>query len=108
MAQNENKSGYKFTLHFPSFYPVMQYAENRELREKMYRANATRASELGANPEWDNTGNINELLRLRKEEADLLGYTNYAEVSLVAKMARTPDEVISFLERPCEKSEAVR
>lgn len=98
MAQNENKSGYKFTLHFPSFYPVMQYVENREIREKMYRANATRASELGANPEWDNTGNIRELLRFRKEEADLLGYGNYAEVSLVAKMARTPDEVISFLE----------
>lgn len=70
----------------------------------MYRANATRASELGANPEWDNTGNINELLRLRKEEADLLGYTNYAEVSLVAKMARTPDEVISFLEDLAKKA----
>lgn len=104
MAQNENKSGYKFTLHFPSFYPVMQYAENRELREKMYRANATRASELGANPDWDNTGNINELLRFRKEEADLLGYGNYAEVSLVAKMARTPDEVISFLEDLAKKA----
>ncbi len=104
MAQNENRNGYKFTLHFPSFYPVMQYAENREIREKMYRANATRASELGANPEWDNTGNIIELLRLRKEEADLLGYANYAEVSLVAKMARTPDEVISFLEDLAKKA----
>ena len=104
MAQNENRNGYKFTLHFPSFYPVMQYVENREIREKMYRANATRASELGANPEWDNTGNIIELLRLRKEEADLLGYANYAEVSLVAKMARTPDEVISFLEDLAKKA----
>ena len=97
-ARSENKTGYKFTLHFPSFYPVMQYADNRQLREKMYRANATRASELGARPEWDNTGNIDELLRLRKEEAALLGYRNYAEVSLVPKMARTPDEVIAFLE----------
>lgn len=76
----------------------MQYADNRHLREKMYRANATRASELGARPEWDNTGNIGELLRLRQEEAALLGYRNYAEVSLVPKMARTPDEVIAFLE----------
>ena len=97
-AQAENKSGYKFTLHFPSFYPVMQYADNRAIREKMYRANATRASELGARPEWDNTGIIRELLQLRKEEALLLGYPNFAEVSLVPKMARSPAEVISFLE----------
>ena len=82
----------------------MQYADNRAIREKMYRANATRASELGTNPEWDNTGNINELLRLRKEEALLLGYPNFAEVSLVPKMARTPDEVIAFLEDLAERA----
>lgn len=103
-ARADNKTGYKFTLHFPSFYPVMQYADNRAIREKMYRANATRASELGTNPEWDNTGNINELLRLRKEEALLLGYSNFAEVSLVPKMARTPDEVIAFLEDLAERA----
>lgn len=103
-ARADNKTGYKFTLHFPSFYPVMQYADNRAIREKMYRANATRASELGTNPEWDNTGNINELLRLRKEEALLLGYLNFAEVSLVPKMARTPDEVIAFLEDLAERA----
>lgn len=103
-ARADNKTGYKFTLHFPSFYPVMQYANNRAIREKMYRANATRASELGTNPEWDNTGNINELLRLRKEEALLLGYPNFAEVSLVPKMARTPDEVIAFLEDLAERA----
>ncbi len=103
-ARADNKTGYKFTLHFPSFYPVMQYADNRAIREKMYRANATRASELGTNPEWDNTGNINELLRLRKEEALLLGYPNFAEVSLVPKMARTPDEVIAFLEDLAERA----
>ena len=103
-AKADNKTGYKFTLHFPSFYPVMQYADNRAIREQMYRANATRASELGANPEWDNTGNISELLRLRKEEAQLLGYRNFAEVSLVPKMARTPDEVIAFLENLAEKA----
>lgn len=103
-ARADNKTGYKFTLHFPSFYPVMQYADNRAIRKKMYRANATRASELGTNPEWDNTGNINELLRLRKEEALLLGYSNFAEVSLVPKMARTPDEVIAFLEDLAERA----
>ena len=103
-ARADNKTGYKFTLHFPSFYPVMQYADNRAIREKMYRANATRASELGTNPEWDNTGNVNELLRLRKAEALLLGYPNFAEVSLVPKMARTPDEVIAFLEDLAERA----
>ncbi len=97
-AQRDNKTGYKFTLHFPSYYPVMQFADNRELREKFYRAYVTRASELGTNPDWDNSNNILELLRLRKEEAHLLNYHNYAEVSLVPKMAENPNEVISFLE----------
>ena len=97
-AEKEGKSGFKFTLHFPSYFPVLQFADNRPLRETMYRAYATRASELGDNPEWDNTGNIAEILKLRKEEAQLLGYSNYAEVSLVPKMAQTPEEVIAFLE----------
>lgn len=97
-AEREGKTGYKFTLHFPSYYPVMQFADSRELRETLYRAYVTRASELGAKPEWDNSGNILELLRLRREEAGLLGYTHYAEVSLVPKMAQTPAEVIAFLE----------
>ncbi len=103
-AQAENKTGYKFTLHFPSFFPVMQYADNRILREKMYRANATKASELGADPEWDNTDTIRDLLRLRKEKAQLLGYHNFAEVSLVPKMAQTPDEVIAFLENLAKRA----
>lgn len=98
LAEAEQKTGWKFTLHFPSFFPVMQYADNRTLREKMYRANCTRASELGENLEWDNTGIIQELLRLRKQEAGLLGYANFAEVSLVPKMADTPEEVLRFLE----------
>ncbi|MCX7221281.1 MAG: M3 family metallopeptidase, partial [Burkholderiales bacterium] len=96
-AEKDEKPGYKFTLHFPSYFPVLQYAENRALRESIYRANATKASELGAKPEWDNTSIINELLDLRKEEALLLGYKNYAEVSLVAKMAETPAQVSDFL-----------
>ncbi|MEN2672715.1 M3 family metallopeptidase [Herbaspirillum huttiense] len=97
-AEKDGKPGYKFTLHFPSYFPVLQYADNRALREKIYRANATKASELGVKPEWDNSGNIDQILQLRKEEAQLLGYDNFAEVSLVAKMAKSPGEVIAFLE----------
>ncbi|MDL2285106.1 M3 family metallopeptidase, partial [Oxalobacter sp. OttesenSCG-928-P03] len=97
-AGRDGKNGYKLMLHFPSYYPVMQFADNRELRETLYRAYVTRASELGAKPEWNNSDNILALLRLRREEAGLLDYRNYAEVSLVPKMAQTPDEVISFLE----------
>ncbi len=96
-AEKEGESGYKFTLHFPSYFPILQYADQRALRETIYRANATKASELGAKPEWDNTAIINELLALRKEESVLLGYKNFAEVSLVAKMADTPAQVSQFL-----------
>ncbi|MES2024151.1 MAG: M3 family metallopeptidase [Pseudomonadota bacterium] len=97
-AEKDEKPGYKFTLHFPSYFPVLQYADNRNLRETIYRANATKASELGGHPEWDNTQNIVDILKLRNEEAQMLGYKNFAEVSLVSKMAQTPDQVISFLQ----------
>ncbi|MGV8899384.1 MAG: M3 family metallopeptidase [Burkholderiaceae bacterium] len=97
-AEQDDKSGYKFTLHFPSYFPILQYADNRALRETIYRANATKASELGVKPEWDNTQIIIDMLKLRAEEAQLLGYQNFAEVSLVAKMAQTPQEVIDFLQ----------
>ena len=97
-AEKDGKPGFKFTLHFPSYFPVLQYAHKRELRETIYRANATKASELGAKNEWDNTQNIAELLKLRDEEAKLLGFANFAEVSLVPKMAETPQQVIEFLE----------
>ena len=97
-AEKDAKSGYKFTLHFPSYFPVLQYADNRALRETIYRANVTKASELGAKPEWDNTQNIVEILKLRDEEAKLLGFANFAEVSLVPKMAEKPQQVIDFLQ----------
>ncbi|HZW23494.1 M3 family metallopeptidase [Noviherbaspirillum sp.] len=97
-AEKDGKPGFKFTLHFPSYFPILQYADKRELRETIYRANATKASELGAKPEWDNTQNIVEILKLRDEEAKLLGFPNFAEVSLVPKMAETPQQVIAFLE----------
>jgi oligopeptidase A len=97
-AEKDAKPGYKFTLHFPSYFPVLQYADNRALRETIYRANVTKASELGTNPEWDNTQNIVEILKLRDEEAKLLGFANFAEVSLVPKMAEKPQQVIDFLQ----------
>jgi len=97
-AEKEGKTGWRFTLHFPSYFPILQYADDRALRETIYTANATKASELGANPEWDNSQNIIDILKLRHEEAQLLGYKNYAEVSLVPKMATQPTEVIRFLD----------
>ncbi len=97
-AEREGKAGWRFTLHFPSYFPILQYADDRALRETIYRANATKASELGADPVWDNTQNIVEILKLRDEEAKLLGYANFAEVSLVPKMATSPKQVIGFLE----------
>jgi len=95
-AQAEGKQGHKITLHFPSYMPVMQYAEDRALREQLYRAYATRASELGE-PTLDNSALMQELLMLRQEEALLLGYANFAEASLVAKMAHSSGEVLDFL-----------
>jgi oligopeptidase A len=96
-AKEEGKSGWKFTLHFPSYMPVLQYADNRDLRETLYRAYATRASEFGK-PEWDNTPFIASILKLRREAAQLLGYANYAEVSLATKMAQAPAQVTDFLQ----------
>jgi oligopeptidase A len=96
-AEKDGKRGWKFTLHMPSYLPVMQYADDRALREKMYYASSTRASEFGK-PEWDNAPLIAQMVPLRREMAQLLGYANYAEVSLVAKMAESPGQVLAFLE----------
>jgi oligopeptidase A len=95
-ATKLDDGGHKITLHFPVYLPVMQYAENRDLREKLYRAYVTRASESGK-PEWDNTAAMREIVALRQEEAQLLGYASFAEVSLAPKMASTPAEVTTFL-----------
>jgi oligopeptidase A len=95
-AKEDKREGYKFTLHFPSYLPVMQYADSRPLREKLYHAYATRASEL-ASPEFDNTKLIEEILALRYESSKLLGFKNFTEMSLVTKMAKSSEEVISFL-----------
>jgi oligopeptidase A len=95
-AAEDGREGYKITLHSPSYSPVLQYANDRALRAQLHRAAHTRASDLGK-PEWDNTTPMLELLRLRREAANLLGYASYAELSLEPKMASSPDEVLVFL-----------
>ncbi|MFZ2858318.1 M3 family metallopeptidase [Acidovorax sp.] len=98
-AQAEGKSGYKLTLKMPCYLPVMQFATRSALRETMYRAYVTRASDQaeGEARRFDNSALIREILALRREEAQLLGYDNFGQVSVVPKMAQSPDEVISFL-----------
>ncbi|MBY0465610.1 MAG: M3 family metallopeptidase, partial [Burkholderiales bacterium] len=91
--------GYKLTLKMPCYLPVMQFATSSALREKLYRAYTTRASDQAA-PEhikFDNTATMQALLALRQEEATLLGYANFAQVSLVPKMAQSPEQVVGFL-----------
>ena len=98
-AEAEGKPGYKLTLKMPSYLPVMQFADSSALREMLYRAYTTRASDQA--PEefsgFDNSGIMREILALRLEESQLLGYRNFGEVSVVAKMAKSPEEVIAFL-----------
>jgi oligopeptidase A len=96
-AQKDGREGWKLTLHMPCYLPVMQYADHHGVREKMYRAYTTRASEFGK-PEWDNGPIIKRILELRAEAARLLEYGTFAEVSLASKMARSPREVLAFLE----------
>ncbi len=102
-AQAEGKPGWLFTLKAPSYGPLMQYADNRALRERMYRAYVTRASESGA-PELDNTPLMAQILKLRAEEAQMLGFANYAELSLATKMATTPQQVIDFLRELAQRA----
>jgi oligopeptidase A len=101
-AERDGKAGWQFSLHFPSYFPVLQFADNRALREQIYRANATKASEMGVVfaevEKWDNTSNIAQLLKLRDEEAKLLDFQSFAHVSLEPKMAESPEHVIEFLE----------
>ena len=96
-AEKDGKTGWKFTLHAPSYMPVMQYADDRALRETLYRESVTRASEFGKK-EWDNTPLIARIVELRREMAALLGYANYAQVSLEPKMAESPSQVLGFLD----------
>jgi oligopeptidase A len=106
-AEKAGIEGWKFTLHAPSYGPVMQYAENRELRARLYRAYATRAAEIDngySKPEWDNGPLMKRLLELRAEDAQMLGFRNFAEVSLLSKMADTPEQVLAFLRDMAKKA----
>jgi len=97
-AQQKQKDGWLFTLDFPSYYAVLTYADDRDLRHAMYQAYVTRASDQGPNAgEFDNTSVMEEILALRHEAAQLLGFNNYAERSLAKKMAQTPQQVLDFL-----------
>ncbi len=101
-ATKDGKPGYKLTLKMPCYLPLMQFANSRALREKLYKANTTRASEIfevdgKLRAEFDNSGIIHEIIALRQEESALLGYANFAQISLVPKMADSPEQVIAFL-----------
>jgi oligopeptidase A len=96
LSATQTEGGHKLTLHMPVYLPVMQYAENRALRERLYTAYVTRACEAGPS-ERDNSALMTDILRLRQEEAKLLGHAHYAEVSLVPKMASDAAEVLHFL-----------
>ena len=97
-ALEQDKPGWKFSLHGPSYVPFLTYADDRGLRRRMYEAYATRASDQGPNAgTWDNATIIERMLRLRRAKARLLGYANYAELSLVTKMAANTEEVLGFL-----------
>ena len=97
LAEKDGRPGYKLTLKMPCYLPVMQYAKSSALREKLYMAHNTRASELFEAGKFDNTPIMREILALRQEESKLLGYANFAEVSLVPKMADSPSQVVDFL-----------
>ena len=104
-AKSQDKTGWVITLQFPSYLAVMTYADDRELRKQHYTAFATRASDLGQNNgQWDNSQIMEDTLALRHEKAQLLGFDNYAELSLATKMADKPEDVTAFLDDLADKS----
>ncbi len=104
-AENQNLEGWMITLQSPSFQAVMTYANDRELRREHYEAYSTRASDQGSeNEQWDNSLIMEQILALRHEKAQLLGFKNYAELSLATKMAKKPEDVMNFLEDLADKS----
>jgi oligopeptidase A len=107
LAKEQEKQGWLFTLDIPSYLPVMMYSSNAKLREQLYRGFVTRASDQGPNAsKFDNSDIMNELLKLRHELAQLLGFNNFAEKSIATKMASSTDEVLGFLENLAVKSKA--
>jgi oligopeptidase A len=107
-AQREDKTGWLINLEFPSYLPVMQYADNRSLRQEAYEAYVTRASDRGPNAgKWDNGELMMEILALRQQQARLLGFDSFAHYSLARKMASNPSEVLDFLNDLATRSKAV-
>ena len=105
MATEKDQQGWLFTLDFPSYLPVMTYSDNRALREEMYTAFCTRASDQGPNAgEFDNSNLMDEIVALRHELSELLGFSNFAEKSLATKMAQDPAQVMEFLNQLATKS----
>ena len=104
-AESQDQDGWMITLQFPSYQAIMTYADDRELRREHYEAYATRASDQASdNEQWDNSLLMEQILALRHEKAQLLGFNNYAELSLATKMAKKPEEVMNFLEDLADKS----
>ncbi len=103
-AEAADQIGYRITLQIPHYLAVLQYADNRKLRETLYHAYVTRASELDFEGKFNNNDVMNRIVELRAKEASLLGYRNYGEVSLATKMAKSPQEVVSFLRDLAQKS----
>ena len=107
-AQAKNLEGWLLTLEFPCYAAVMTFADDRALRREVYEAYVTRASDQGPNAgKWDNSEIMEEILNLRHEKARLLGYNNFAELSLATKMAESPDQVLKFLEELAARSKPV-
>ncbi len=103
-AQATDQKGYRITLQIPHYLAVLQYADNRKLRETLYHAYVTRASELDFEGKFNNNDVMKRIVELRARQASLLGYHNYGEVSLATKMANSPQEVVSFLRDLAQKS----
>ena len=105
MAQISDQQGWKFTLDAPLYIPFMTYADHQEFRRQMYEAFTTRASDKGPTKgQWDNSQLMVEILALRQEKAKMLGFQNYADYSVVSKMANSPDQIVEFLQDLAEKS----
>lgn len=107
-AQRDELDGWLFTLDFPSYMPVMSYADDRDFREEMYTAFATKASDQGPHAgQWDNTQIMADILKLRHELAQLIGFENHAERSLATKMAQSPQQVLDFLSDLATRSKSI-
>ncbi|MAD91759.1 MAG: oligopeptidase A [Gammaproteobacteria bacterium] len=96
-AKQKKLNGWVFNLNYPTYHAILTYADNQSLREKLYRAWATRGSDQSKDPKWDNSENIEKILALRHETATLLGFSNFAEYSLATKMAESTEQVLEFL-----------